>query len=141
MLPISTFQKPKKRLSIMKMTHPITSKPSRLPSRLQLKTALTLRSFDIKWAKVVYTNGRATVLPEGTTAGYRFIHRRQHRGRANIAVIWQFGANINVKKAGELPRRYWLCKICHLQRRYVNSFFLLNGSPRNPASPLCLPQD
>jgi hypothetical protein len=91
---------------------PVTSTPS-VPS-LHLNPSVR---FTVNW-NVLRFHG---LLLRGV--GYRIRHKRTIGTDVKVSWIWKHGADLDWK-----GKRLWLCKLCHLAKRYENQLLVANGT-------------
>lgn len=80
--------------------------------------------FDISWDKILLSNGQNAI--KHGALGYRVAHRSQIGG-SSASRVWEYGADLLYTPDNDLPKRYWLCRICHLAKRYRTSFLTASG--------------
>lgn len=81
--------------------------------------------FEIEWDKILLSTGEIAV--RVGEIGYRVANRRQIGGRGAQQMVWRFGADILHTRDNGIPTRYWLCRTCHLSKRYKSSFLTASG--------------
>lgn len=83
--------------------------------------------FPIQWDKLRLSNGDIA-LSTGSI-GYKMLNRRVAGGRREIAIPWQFGADLLYQGNGShMPgTRLWLCRDCHLSNRFKGSLLVASG--------------